>query len=265
VPDEPAEEVETISGIPVGGLLERAARALPAADEERWHGWWLRHTDSSMWWSGAVLAHGPTDGVPLELGVNAAETFYAHRGASARFQVCADCPPQLDATLAQRGYHVECPMSLQVALARDTADRLSAPALRVHETSHPDPAWLAIWHAVSAAQSPPRPEWRVLRRVQRRSAYVTAFDSDQPIAVGRAVADTGWTGVFGMATLPAARRRGAAKRVLSAIADWALNKQAPHMYLQVETDNVAARELYEGACFTEIATYHYRVRSPSTS
>jgi GNAT superfamily N-acetyltransferase len=216
-----------------------------------------------MWWSGAVLAHGAIAPGSLEGGVASVEKFYASRRAVARFQICADCPPWLDEALAHRGYQLECPMSLQVAEAKDIADRLSAPSLRVHVMDHPDPAWFAIWHAVSAAESPPGSEWRLLQRIQRPSAYVTVLDSDQPIAVGRAVADTGWAGVFGMATLPAARRRGAAKSILSAIAGWALNQRAPHIYLQVERDNVAAKELYERACFTEIATYHYRVqRSP---
>lgn len=183
-----------------------------------------------------------------------------NRGVPARFQVCADCPPRLDTTLASRGYRWECPMSLQVAVAEDIADRLSTPALRLQVTDRPSPAWFAIWHAVSAAGSPPRPERRLLQRVQCPSAYVTVFDSDQPIAVGRAVADTGWTGVFGMATLPAARGRGAAKRVLTAIAGWAVDQHAPRIHLQVERDNVAARRLYESASFTEIATYHYRVQ-----
>ncbi len=244
--------------IPIGELLERAARALPAADEERRHGWWLRHTDSSTWWSGAVLAHGQRADEPLERGVRAAEAFYADRNAPARFQICADCPPGLDATLAGRGYRRECPMSLQVAAADDVIERLSAPALPVQLVDRPDSAWFAIWHAVSAADSPPQPEWRVLQRVQAPSAYVTVLDDGQPIAVGRAVADTGWTGVFGTATLPVARGRGAAKRVLSALAAWAVEQQAPRLYLQVEADNAAARRLYEGAGFTELATYHYR-------
>lgn len=151
-------------------------------------------------------------------------------------------------------------MSLQVAEAMDIADRLSTPSLRVQVMDQPDPAWFNIWHAVSAAESPPGSEWRLLRRVQRPSAYVTVLDSDRPIAVGRAVADTGWAGVFGMATLPAARRRGAARSILFAIAGWAVNQGAPHLYLQVERDNAAARDLYERAYFTEIATYHYRVK-----
>lgn len=245
----------------VGGLLERAARALPASEQERRQGWWLRHTDSSQWWSGAVLAHEAIAPDLLGSGVAAAETFYASRRAVARFQICAGCPPGLDKLLSHRGYQFECPMSLQVALAQDVTDRLSAPVLRVQVVNQPDSAWFDIWHAVSAPDSPPGSEWRLLQRVQRPSAYLTVFDSHQPIAVGRAVADTGWAGVFAMATLPAARCRGAARTILAAVASWAVNQGAPRIYLQVEKDNVAARKLYESAGFIEIAPYHYRVHT----
>lgn len=40
------------------------------------------------------------------------------------------------------------------------------------------------------------------------------------VAVGRVVADEGWAGVFGMATLPRARGKGAGRSVLAALADW---------------------------------------------
>jgi N-acetylglutamate synthase len=72
------------------------------------------------------------------------------------------------------------------------------------------------------------------------------------------VSDTGWAGVFGMATLPRARGAGAATRVLAALARWAANQGATQLYLQVERDNTAARRLYERAGFTELCRYHYR-------
>jgi GNAT superfamily N-acetyltransferase len=78
------------------------------------------------------------------------------------------------------------------------------------------------------------------------------------IAVGRAVTETGWAGVFGMATVPHARGTGAAGHVLAALARWAADHDAAHMYLQVERDNTAARRLYERAGFTELCRYHYR-------
>jgi len=56
--------------------------------------------------------------------------------------------------------------------------------------------------SVQAPDADPTPEWSLLRRVDRPSGYVTAFTSGRPVAIGRAVADTGWAGVLGMATLP---------------------------------------------------------------
>jgi len=72
------------------------------------------------------------------------------------------------------------------------------------------------------------------------------------------VVDTGWAGVFGLATLPRARRNGAARGVLAALAGWAGAHHGDHLYLQVERGNVPAVRLYERAGFTEICAYHYR-------
>ena len=98
----------------------------------------------------------------------------------------------------------------------------------------------------------------MLRRVDRPSAYASVLTGTDVIAVGRAVTETGWAGVFGMATLPPARGRGAARHVLAALARWAADHGAAHMYLQVEGDNTPARRLYERAGFTELCRYHYR-------
>jgi GNAT superfamily N-acetyltransferase len=76
--------------------------------------------------------------------------------------------------------------------------------------------------------------------------------------VGRAVADTGWAGVFGMATLPQARGRGAARAVLAALAGWAGTHRADRMYLQVERDNMPALRLYGRMGFHAVSGYHYR-------
>lgn len=253
-------EPDTVSGETVGGLLERAARAVPAAVDEYRHGWWLRHTDSSMWWSGAALVHGASDAMTLGVGLDAAEDFYVSHDAPARFQICAGRPPGLDSTLSDRGYQMESPMSLQIAVADDIAHPLPTSRLQVQVTGHLDPAWFAAWREVSEAQAHRTSEWHLLQRVQRPSAYVTVIDHDRPIAVGRAVADSGWTGVFDMATAPHARRRGAAGVVISAIAGWAEDQRAPRIYIQAERNNTAARRLYGSARFTEIDRYHYRVQ-----
>lgn len=81
---------------------------------------------------------------------------------------------------------------------------------------------------------------------------------DQPLGIGRAVADTGWTGVFDMTTVPGSRRRGIARAVLGAITRWAVDQATPGLYLQVEESNTSAWALYRNTGFAVTADYHYR-------
>ncbi|TMQ93682.1 GNAT family N-acetyltransferase [Actinomadura soli] len=245
----------------VRGLQERAARALPAEHVRDIDGWWLRHAPGCSWWVGTVLPHGEAASDELVRRVVQAEDFYAGRGADARFQVTPGaCPDGLDAVLEERGYRRENPLSLQVATAGRVLER-SPGSPRVRLDDRPTRAWFDAWHAVHGGDL--RSERTMLARVKGPSAYVCAMVGDDVAAVGRAVADSGWTGVFNMATIPQARGKGAARTVLAALAGWAESQKAHRMYLQVERDNVPALRLYERSGFGEIGPYHYRTATAS--
>jgi len=242
----------------VRGLQERAARALPAEHVKDVDGWWLRHAPSGAWWAGTVLPHGAARPGELVRRVVGAEEFYAGHRAAARFQISPGaCPEGLDTVLAERGYARESLMSLQVASTARVLERVPAGSLRVRLDDRPTRAWFEIWHAMNG-HGDSRSEWDMLDRVDRPCACACAIVGDDVVAVGRAVADTGWAGAFGMATLPEARGKGAARTVLAALADWAGAHEADHMYLQVERDNIPALRLYERTGFSDICDYHYR-------
>ncbi|NJQ00995.1 GNAT family N-acetyltransferase [Streptomyces sp. PLAI1-29] len=78
-----------------------------------------------------------------------------------------------------------------------------------------------------------------------------------PAAVGRCVVDGRWAGFSAVETAPELRRRGLASRVMAALADRALAEGASAAYLQVETDNEAARALYGRLGFTVHHRYHH--------
>jgi GNAT superfamily N-acetyltransferase len=248
----------------VGDLLERAARATPPAVEVRTADWWLRLSDNDTWWSGAVLAHSAADRVGERVDV--AERFYAERGGVARFQVCADCPVELDRLLAKRSYRREAPISLLTALASVSAQVATPPpgtTVRVETSLGTD--WLTVLRETSAADTDVVHETRLLHGVDRPQVYLTAFADGEPVGIGRAVADAGWTGIFNMATRPRARRRGVARLILAAIARWADAHAAPRLYLQVEESNETALRLYSSAGYAQFATYHYRVQTTDTA
>ena len=263
----------------VRGLQERAAHAFAAVRVEHVDGWWLRYTDGGAWWASSVLPHGAAAPAALPGRIRLAEAFYAGRGAPARFQISPGaCPAGLDEALASRGYRVESPMSLQTAATAQVVDRLPVGDFRIRVDDQPTDAWFEAWLAVHGTGGDPHAERDMLGRVARDRAYAAVLAGDRPgrgsgagvgagagagagtavVAVGRAVAEAGWAGVFGMATLPYARGTGAARQVLAVLARWAAHHGAAHMYLQVERDNAAARRLYERAGFTELCRYHYR-------
>ncbi|TYB46131.1 GNAT family N-acetyltransferase [Actinomadura chibensis] len=238
-------------------LQEKAARALPADDTREVGGWRLRHTRGPSWWIGTVLPHGDAEPGELARRIAEAEDFYARRGAAARFQITPGvCPDTLDAALAERGYQRELTVSLRVAATRRLLTR--PPSKRVRVDDHPSREWLETWQAVNGGDVDA--ERDLLRRVPGPSGYASLIDGGSVVAVGRAVADDGWAGIFGMATRAEARGRGAGRDVLAALADWARARRATRMYLQVLTGNRPAVRLYEGAGFGELCGYHYRRR-----
>jgi N-acetylglutamate synthase len=252
--------VPSAAGSPetVRGLQERAARALPAEHVEVVDGWWLRHAPNCSWWAGTVLPHGVAEPGGLVDRVVEAEKFYARHGATARFQISPPaCPDGLDDMLAERGYRRHSPVSLQAASTARVLEQVPTGSLRVCVDDRPTRAWVEVWRAASG-HGDSRAERDTLARVEPPTAYACAMSGDDVVAVGRAVADTGWAGVFGMATLPRARGRGAARDVLAALAGWAGAHDADSMYLQVECDNLPALRLYERTGFREICGSHYR-------
>lgn len=259
----------------VAGLQERAARAFPAAVEGEAGGWGLRHTPHcAAWWLSAVLPHTDARGGELVGRVEAAERFYARHQAVARFQVTPPaCPDELDDVLGRRGYEHWGEVALEVAA---TADVTAAPhsaaggaaphsaaggaavPVTVRLEARPTAAWFDLWQTVHRPGEDTRAEWAMLQRLGLPSAYAIASAGDEVVAVGRAVADTGWVGIFGMATLPPARGKGAARAVLGALGAWADALGVARLYLQVLTDNHGARHLYRQMGFEEVCTYHYR-------
>jgi ribosomal protein S18 acetylase RimI-like enzyme len=65
--------------------------------------------------------------------------------------------------------------------------------------------------------------------------------------------------IAGVHTLGSARRQGAAKSLMAALARWSVAAGAPMLVLQVECSNTAAAALYRGLGFQRLYGYHYRV------
>lgn len=240
--------------------IERCAYdAWPAEESEPLAGWRLRAMRGVSRRANSVWTFEATGDVTIEERIDRVERWYGSRNLAPTFQVAARaCPAGLDAILDERGYRIDAPVSIQVAMTTDVL-ATSCPQDAVVTRTCSDE-----WFDVSARRGRFAKVADVYRallvRIGTGTPFAVARIDGQPACVGLGVIAQGWMGVFSMLTLPSARRRGAARAVLSALASTAREEGVETMYLQVERDNAPTIALYATASFLELYGYHYRVR-----
>lgn len=250
--------------------VERAAAAAwPASHLASVDGWLLRRTPGvPRRRSNSALPPGPER--RPESTVEEVEAFYRAAGLPVTVQVSpAEQHAALDAALAARGYRREAPtlvLTAPIPAAPASAGPTgpaapadAAPLGGVVLEAVAGAEWLAAYQELSGPGDTSAVAGRVLARVPAPAAFARLPVGGRDVAIGMFVAVGPWAGVFCMATHPGHRRRGLAGAVLRAGADWAAARRCTGWYLQVEQDNIAAREVYVRAGFTHSHGYHYRV------
>jgi ribosomal protein S18 acetylase RimI-like enzyme len=97
-----------------------------------------------------------------------------------------------------------------------------------------------------------------LERMPLRKCAVAVEEGGRVVATGLTVIEDGAAGLFDIVTREDARRRGHARRVVATLLHLAHGLGARHAYLQVESENMAARPLYRDFGFSERYQYWYR-------
>lgn len=234
-----------------------ALRGWPAETVEELAGWRLRAMGgvtrrANSAWTGA--AHGA---LTLEQRIETLEAFYAKHGLPSLVQVStASRPDGLDEFLAQRGYELDAPVSVQVAAPARVAAEGRHPITLLKE---PSAEWLDVsvrqgrYHAAEAAYC------GLLTRLGERATFALARVDGEPAAVGLGIADGRALSLCSMLTLNRFRSRGLASAIVQTLARHALESGKELLYLQVEADNRIARALYERHGFAELYRSHYRL------
>ena len=233
-------------------LEELAANAWPAGVVQIVDGWRLRFNWGVTRRANSVWPNEATGRFPLEENLAVVEEFYARWGGPARYQICpAARPDNLDTILARRGYITDALTAVQSApLAAVLARTEPNPGYTVAVADTFDERWFDTYCQAEGVDTQAAEARRaILQRIGPRSGYALLQLDGEPAAIGLAVAEQGWSGLFSMVTRPEFRRRGAATATLHALARWSQRHQATNIYLQVMENNGAALTLYERAGF----------------
>lgn len=232
-----------------------AVESWPARATQMVDGWLLRFSDGYSSRSNSVSTLDYR-GISLERSVAQVEAAYRREGLAPQFQISpASEPAQLDSFLLGRGYAAKPPTAVMIAQARGMAE---ARTVRVLGSADADIVRLTREGSHSLADGDER--LTTLARIELPKAFFIDDGGETAVACGASVATGDWASVYVMRTTPPHRGRGHGKRVLGAIAAWALAQGASNLYLQVDEANAPARQLYARAGFRDGYRYlHYHL------
>jgi len=259
-------------------LSRTGARAWQPVESEWLGGWQLRASGGFTRRANSVLPV-KDPGLELDEALDRVRRWYAERGLPAYLQIAtgaADTQEALAAEVASRGWRPEVTAEVRTAALAPIADLTTGLAGEhglagapdragtgpVLLTRSCDDAWLRRYQRSTA----PGPHMRQVLN-SGPSVWFASIPGPRPrpntpAAIGRCVVDGRWAGFMAVEVDPAHRRRGLATAVMAALAGRALDEGASAAWLQVEADNIAAREMYERMGFA--VHHHYQhVRSPS--
>lgn len=226
-------------------VAQRCAGMFRSADEEHLGDWVLRFTGGSRGRPNSILPIGDP-GVPLDEALERATAFYARHDRAPVAQVTVGSAVHHE--LERRGWvrlrpdeaDSEVLLAGVAQLARELA---TVPIDQVRYRDTPDEHWLT---------DDPAPSLDLEEIV-----FASIEQDGVPVARARTNLVGDWALVADLAVAATHRRRGLGRAMMAALTDWAAERGASVLALQVVGDNEPAQELYAGLGFHRHHAYRY--------
>jgi ribosomal protein S18 acetylase RimI-like enzyme len=251
MPQSPVKECQSAASIEPAGLI-----AWPARESIDLDGWVLRFTDGFTHRANSV-ATLEFRGGDVEGAIARVEREYRDRGLAPMFQIASlVAPVSLAGLLIRREYRMVSPSLVLVTTPARVLECIPEPGEVACDARASD-GFAGLVLRGSTSPDDGRERLDILSSIAAPVVCVTAYDRGALVACGMGVNVAGQVGINLMRTDAAHRRHGHARRVLSAIAQWAAQQRAPTLYLSVDKENLPAVALYKRAGFSRAYSYRY--------
>ena len=193
----------------------------------------------------------------VEEKVEFCEQIYRRNNLPVVFKMTSAAHPEnLDARLAERGYVVDSPTSVQTMELRDTG---SSPDAKLDATLTDE--WLAAFCRLSGISDEHKSTLRqILTSIVPQKCFAAILQVDQIIACGLGVRQGDHVGFYDIVTDKSFRNQGYGKRLMRSLLTWGKQNGARCAYLQVMLNNAPALHLYSRLGFSEVYQYWYRIK-----
>lgn len=237
----------------IRGLEHISLRAWMALERESYDGWLLRYANGYTGRANSVQALDSSS-LPIEEKIDYCENWYAKRDLPSIFRLTdAMQPSDLETYLDKRAYERYNETLVQTASLSSSNLTLDSH-FHSHGTISDD--WLVKWAEWNSVPSPHIATAKAMLSQKTETDACFAWIDD--VAVGLAVREGEFAGLFDIVVHPDSRGQGIGKALVSSLLGWSQQAGAKIAYLQVVANNRPALALYDKLGFNLHHRYWYR-------
>lgn len=237
-------------------IEELSLNALPALQTMHLDGWVLRFANGYTKRANSINPiYDSTDNV--EEKIRCCEEIYRRKQLPVVFKMTKAAQPEnLDAILADKGYELNSPTSVQIAELGNID-----PSPNAESTKMLTEEWFAHFCRMNnIAERNKSTLLQILTSIELPKCFVTVRDNRKAIACGMSVLQGQYIGLFDIVTDASFRNKGFGKQTVRRLLAWGKQNGARRAYLQVMENNAPALQLYSKIGFTPVYQYWYRIK-----
>jgi len=247
--------IPTMNDQAIQQLEAVAFRMWPALKVRVYDGWLLRYARGHSKRTNSINPFGPST-MDVHSKISYCENLYLNEyQLDVHFRLTgAMQPTDLETHLAARGYQRWDETLVQ------TADLSTLPIhgdAGFHYQTRANETWLQSYAAMNRVTAD---KMALLREILERIDLPCCFGMLDEAAVGLAVCDGTYVGLFDIVVAPQRRKRGLGRALVGSLLAWARAQGAQTALLQVVATNQAAIKLYTQLGFRSHHRYWYRTR-----
>lgn len=239
----------------VGRIEKAGRRAWPAFETEEYDGWLLRYAGGFSSRSNSAYPLGVST-IDYAAKLVYCRTWFAERRVRLIVRQTPETESGLDLFLDAQGFAAEARTDVMIAAVPQAA------VVAAEVTSSPTEVWWDAAARLWGIEGERADAWRrIIDLIEPVTGFASIRVGHETAAIGFAVADGPWLGLFEIVVAEMRRWEGLGRCLTSSLLAWGRDKGAVSAYLQVVADNAPAIGLYRSLGFERAYTYWYR-RSP---
>ena len=246
----------------IKAVEDLSLNAWPSHQMQVYDGWILRFSHFYTHRTNCVEIIGPSE-LSLREKVDYCEEVYRKWGTPAIFKISPLTPSALELLLDERGYHIEHEVDNMVLPDLSGIAPAEEPFLPLTVGERVDGEWLeglfALKDMTNEVHKAIVPS--MYAAIPKDEITVKAIDGNGHIAAtGLGILDRGYVGIYAIHVREDCRRKGLAEAIVRTLLRKGHEQGAGKAYLQVVSDNEAAKRLYEKLGFQTEYSCHFRVQ-----